>query len=49
MNPIKKAKAFKKYISEFGWGGESMLGRIISSFSFLDCQVRLLMKYLETN
>jgi ParB family transcriptional regulator, chromosome partitioning protein len=43
MNPIEEAKAFKKYTTEFGWGGESQLARIISrSEQYVSNRIQLL-------
>lgn len=43
MNPIEEARAFKKYTTEFGWGGESELARIISrSEQFVSNRIQLL-------
>ncbi len=43
MNPVEEARAFKKYTSEFGWGGESELARIISrSQQYVSNRIQLL-------
>ena len=43
MNPIEEARAFKKYTTEFGWGGESELARIISrSEQYVSNRIQLL-------
>jgi ParB family transcriptional regulator, chromosome partitioning protein len=43
MNPIEEARAFKKYTSEFGWGGESELARKISkSEQYVSNRIQLL-------
>jgi ParB family chromosome partitioning protein len=43
FNPIDEARAFKKYTTEFGWGGESELARIISrSEQYVSNRIQLL-------
>jgi ParB family transcriptional regulator, chromosome partitioning protein len=43
MNPIEEAKAFKKYVETFGWGGESDLSRRIGkSQEYISRRIRLL-------
>jgi len=43
MNPIEEAKAFKKYVETFGWGGESDLSRRIGkSQEYISRRMRLL-------
>jgi ParB family transcriptional regulator, chromosome partitioning protein len=43
FNPIDEAMAFKKYTTEFGWGGESDLARVISrSEQFVSNRIQLL-------
>ena len=43
MNPIEEARAFKKYTSEFGWGGESELaGKISKSQQYVSNRIQLL-------
>lgn len=43
LNPLEEAKAYKKYIINFGWGGISELAlRIGKSPSYIDKKVRLL-------
>jgi ParB family chromosome partitioning protein len=43
FNPIDEARAFKKYTTEFGWGGESDLARVISrSEQFVSNRIQLL-------
>ena len=42
FNPIDEARAFKKYTTEFGWGGESDLARTISrSEQFVSNRIQL--------
>jgi ParB family chromosome partitioning protein len=43
MNPIEEAKAFRKYVEIFGWGGESDLStRIGKSQEYISRRIRLL-------
>ena len=43
LNPIEEAQAYKKYVTEFGWGGITDLAvRIGKSKSHIDKKVRLL-------
>jgi ParB family transcriptional regulator, chromosome partitioning protein len=43
MNPLEEASAFKKYVSTFGWGGESDLAkRIGKSQEYVSRRIRLL-------
>lgn len=43
MNPIEEARAFKKYTTEYGWGGESELARIVSrSEQYVSNRIQLL-------
>ena len=43
MNPIDEARAFKKYVDEFGWGGVSELARtIIKSEEYVSHRILLL-------
>jgi ParB family transcriptional regulator, chromosome partitioning protein len=43
MNPIEEAKAFKQYISNVGWGGQSDLSRKIGkSQEYISRRIRLL-------
>lgn len=43
MDPIEEARAFKKYTTEFGWGGESELARKISkSEQYVSNRIQLL-------
>jgi ParB family chromosome partitioning protein len=43
MNPIEEARAFKRYTTEFGWGGESQLASIISrSEQYVSNRIQLL-------
>jgi ParB family transcriptional regulator, chromosome partitioning protein len=43
MNPIEEAKAFKKYVETFGWGGESDLSRRIGkSQEYISRRIQLL-------
>ena len=43
FDPVEEAKAFNRYISEFGWGGESELARKISkSEQYVSSRIQLL-------
>jgi ParB family transcriptional regulator, chromosome partitioning protein len=43
FDPIEEAKAFKRYTTEFGWGGESELARKISrSEQYVSSRIQLL-------
>ena len=43
MNPIEEAKAFQRYIHNFGWGGESDLARRIGKTQgYISRRIRLL-------
>lgn len=43
LNPIEEAQAFKKYVSDFGWGGVSELSRRLSkSPSYISKRMKLL-------
>jgi ParB family transcriptional regulator, chromosome partitioning protein len=43
LSPLEEAQAFKKYVSDFGWGGASELaGKICKSVSYITRHIRLL-------
>jgi ParB family transcriptional regulator, chromosome partitioning protein len=43
MDPVEEAEAFKAYILDYGWGGVSQLGRIISkSEQYVSSRIQLL-------
>jgi ParB family chromosome partitioning protein len=43
LNPVEEARAFKTYVSKFGWGSESELaGRISKSVSYVNKRMKLL-------
>jgi len=43
LNPIEEAQAFKKYVTDFGWGGVSELSRRLSkSSSYISKRMKLL-------
>ena len=43
INPVEEATAFKKYVSDYGWGGISELAsKIGKSISYVDKRIRLL-------
>lgn len=43
MDPIEEAEAFKAYILDYGWGGVSQLGRVISkSEQYISSRIQLL-------
>jgi ParB family chromosome partitioning protein len=43
LNPIEEAKAFKRYVDEYGWGGVSELARRIGkSHSYVSMRIALL-------
>jgi ParB family chromosome partitioning protein len=48
MNPLEEAKAFHKYVSDYGWGGESELAREIGkSQEYVSRRIRVLDLPLE--
>jgi ParB family chromosome partitioning protein len=43
LNPIEEALAFKRYVSDYGWGGMSELGRNLGkSTSYISKRINLL-------
>ena len=43
LNPLEEARAFKTYVSDFGWGGASDLAiRLGKSASYVTKRIRLL-------